>query len=73
MGDDGCGTAWPPKWPGPWAGHGPGEPPGRLVGDMGRVVGAIVFTSVGSRLGEGDLATAFLKGAEALAETATSS
>jgi hypothetical protein len=45
--DDWCGTPWPHPWPGP------GPDPDPWIVQTGRVVGAIVFASVGSRLAEG--------------------
>ena len=68
--DDWCGTPWPHSWPHPWPGPGPDPDP--WIVQTGRVVGAIVFASVGSRLAEGELRAAFLKGADQLAERATS-
>ena len=70
--DDWCGTPWPHRWPWPWPWPGPGPDPDPWIVQTGRVVGAIVFASVGSRLAEGELRAAFLKGAEQLVETATS-
>src|SRR5512144_1539442 len=65
--DDWCGTPWPKKWPWPWPGpHGAPDPEPWI--ETGRAIGAIVFASVGARLGEGELATALLEGAERLAE-----
>jgi|GEM_PF-1609696 hypothetical protein len=66
--DDWCGTPWPHRWPRP----GPDPSPDPWLVQTGRVVGAIVFASVGSRLGDGELSKAFLDGAERLAEAATS-
>jgi len=66
--DDWCGTPWPHRWPRP----GPDPSPDPWLVQTGRVVGAIVFASVGSRLGDGELSKAFLGGAERLAEAATS-
>jgi hypothetical protein len=68
--DDWCGTPWPRRWP--WPGPGTDPDPHPWMVQTGRVVGAIVFASMGSRLAEGELSAAFLKGAEQLAETATS-
>ena len=65
--DDWCGTPWPKKWPSPWPGPKEGPFPEPWI-ETGRVIGAIVFASVGSRLGEGELSTALLEGAERLAE-----
>jgi len=70
--DDWCGTPWPHLWPWPWPWPGPGPDPDPWMVQTGHVVGAIVFASVGSRLAEGELRAAFLKGAEQLVETATS-
>jgi hypothetical protein len=67
--DDWCGTPWPHRWPRP----GPDPSPDPWLVQTGRVAGAIVFASVGSRLGEGELSKAFLDGAERLAEAATNS
>jgi hypothetical protein len=65
--DDWCGTPWPKKWPWPWPGPGEGPDPEPWI-ETGRAIGAIVFASVGARLGEGELGTALLEGAEQLAE-----
>ena len=65
--DDWCGTPWPKKWPWPWPGpHGAPDPEPWI--ETGRAIGAIVFASVGARLGEGELSAALLEGAERLAE-----
>jgi len=66
--DDWCGTPWPHKWPLPWPGPDPDPHPWDVA--LARVVGAVVFASIGSRLGEGELQSAFLEGAERLAVTA---
>ncbi len=70
--DDWCGTPWPRKWP--WPGPGPrpneGPLPDPWVIQTGRVVGAVVFASVGSRLADSSLGSAFLEGAERLTEAA---
>ena len=73
--DDWCGTPWPRKWPWPWPGPRPGtegEGPQPDPWDVrtARVVGAVIFASVASRLSSGDLTTAFAEGAERLAEAA---
>lgn len=73
--DDWCGTPWPRKWPWPWPGPRPGtegEGPEPDPWDVrtARVVGAVIFASVASRLSSGDLRTAFAEGAERLAEAA---
>jgi hypothetical protein len=73
--DDWCGTPWPRKWPWPWPGPRPGtegEGPQPDPWDVrtARVVGAVIFASVASRLSSGDLRTAFADGAERLAEAA---
>jgi hypothetical protein len=72
--DDWCGTPWPRKWPWPWPGPRPEEGPRPEPWDVqvGRVVGAAVLASAGSRLGQTELAKAFLDGAESLAQTAVS-
>ena len=65
--DDWCGTPWPKKWPWPWPGpHGAPDPEPWV--ETGRAIGAIVFASVGARLGEGELSAALIEGAERLAE-----
>ncbi|GAA4491568.1 hypothetical protein GCM10023094_56140 [Rhodococcus olei] len=74
--DDWCATPWPRRWPWPWPGPRPNEDiedgplPEPWVVQTGRVVGAIVFASVGSRLAKGELAAAFLDGADRLTEAA---
>ncbi len=70
--DDWCGTPWPRKWPWPWPGPRPDEGPfpDPWVLDTARVVGAVVFTSVASRLAEGELQSTLLEGAERLADVA---
>lgn len=69
--DDWCGTPWPRKWPWPWPGprrdHDAVVDPETVA--QARIVGAIVFASLGDRL-EGDLGAAFLEGAGRLAEAA---
>ncbi len=73
--DDWCGTPWPRKWPWPWPGPRPGtegEGPRPEPWDIqtARVIGAVIFASVASRLSSGDLSTAFAEGADRLAEAA---
>jgi hypothetical protein len=70
--DDWCGTPWPRKWPSPWPGprQEEGPFPDPWIVDEARVVGAVVFASVASRLPEGDLRSAFAQGAERLSEVA---
>ncbi|WP_255768593.1 hypothetical protein [Pseudarthrobacter sulfonivorans] len=72
--DDWCGTPWPRKWPFPWPGPGPGPTDGPQPEpwqiNAGRVVGATVFASYASRLGEGPLREALADGAERLAQAA---
>lgn len=70
--DDWCGTPWPHRWPWPWPGPGPydGPLPDPWTLASARVAGAVVFASVGARLGEGALRDTFLKGSERLAEAA---
>jgi len=67
-----CGTPWPPGWP--WPGPGPrpdeGPLPDPWVVDEARIAGAVVFASVASRLGDGQLRVAFADGAERLADVA---
>ncbi|MEV6560522.1 hypothetical protein AB0M22_32710 [Nocardia sp. NPDC051756] len=70
--DDWCGTPWPRKWPWPGPGPRPDEDdalPEPWQEQSGRVIGAIVFSSAGSRL-KGELGTALLDGADRLAEAA---
>ena len=70
--DDWCGTPWPRKWPWPGPGPRPGEGPSPEPWDVrtGRVIGAIVFASVGTRLADGELSAAFTDGADRLSEAA---
>ncbi|WP_430296557.1 hypothetical protein [Sinomonas sp. B1-1] len=72
--EDWCGTPWPRRWPWPWPGprpdEGPFPEPWRI--QEARIVGAIVFASAASRLGESDLRSAFRDGAERLAEAGLS-
>ena len=73
--NDWCGTPWPRKWPWPWPGPRPeteAEGPSPEPWDVrsARVVGAVIFASVASRLSGGDLRTAFADGADRLAEAA---
>lgn len=63
-----CGTPWPRKWP--WPGPHPDPDPDPWMIGAGRIVGALVLTSVAARLGETELATALLEGADALTEAA---
>jgi hypothetical protein len=70
--DEWCGTLWPRRWPWPWPGPRPDgdpEPEPRDV-QTARVVGAVVFASMASRLADGDLKEAMAKGADRLAEAA---
>jgi hypothetical protein len=71
--DDWCGTPWPGKWPWPSPrpgndGEGPSPEPWDV--QTARVVGAVVFASVASRLASGDLRTTFADGADRLAKAA---
>ena len=70
--EDWCATPWPRRWP--WPGPGPRPDEGPLPDpwriDVGRVIGAVVFASAGSRLADGELRTVLLDGAERLAEVA---
>ncbi|HEX2383481.1 MAG TPA: hypothetical protein VHI95_12640 [Acidimicrobiales bacterium] len=72
--DEWCGTPWPRKWPWPWPGprSGEGPQPDPWTLNTARLVGAIIFASAGSRLGEGELSSALQAGAERLAEVAAS-
>lgn len=68
--DDWCGTPWPRKWPFPWPGPGPtdGPHPDPWRINAARIVGATVFASYASRIGEGSLRDALAEGAERLAQ-----
>ena len=71
--DDWCGTRprpLPIPWPGPWPFPWPPEPEPHVDWDIGlsRVVGALSLASVASRLEEGELQDALVKGAEQLLE-----
>ncbi len=70
--DEWCGTPWPRKWPrpglGPTSEGGPHPEPWAV--NEARIAGAVVFASMASRLGDGDLQTALANGAERLAEVA---
>jgi hypothetical protein len=70
--DDWCGTLWPRRWPWPWPGPRPDEGPLPELWDVrtARVVGAVIFASMASRLAEGDLRETLAKGADRLAEAA---
>ena len=70
--DEWCGTPWPRKWPWPGPGPGPGEGPfpEPWAINEARAMGAVVFASLASRLGDGDLQQALARGAERLAEAA---
>lgn len=69
--DDWCATPWPRRWPWPGPGprpdEGPSPDPWRL--DDARIIGATIFASYASRLGEGELRTALAEGAEKLVDT----
>ena len=76
--DDWCATPWPRRWPWPWPGPRPDEDHGRPAGPhpepwdvaRARVIGAVVFASIASRLSPGDLRDVFTNGAERLTEAA---
>jgi hypothetical protein len=69
--DDWCGTPpWPWPWFGPWPWPGPPDPDPWTV-QTGRVVVAAVYASTGFSMAKGELRTAFVNGAERLAEAAT--
>jgi len=70
--DEWCGTPWPRKFPFPWPGPRPNEGPSPepWVVQTARMVGALVFASVGSRLADGELSRTLLDGAERLNEVA---
>ncbi|MEX5270566.1 hypothetical protein [Kocuria sabuli] len=73
--EDWCGTPWPRQWPFPWPGPGPmdGPSPDPWRINAARIVGATVFASYASRLGEGALREALADGAERLAQVAVES
>ena len=73
--EDWCGTPWPRKWPFPWPGPGPmdGPHPDPWRVNTARIIGAVVFASYASRLGEGALRDALTEGAERLAQVAVES
>lgn len=70
--DDWCPAPWPRRWPWPWPGPRPDEKPIPEPWDMqtARVVAAVIFASMASRLAAGDLREALAKGADRLAEAA---
>jgi len=72
--DDWCGTPWPRRFPFPWPGPHPNEgpQPDPWVVQTARMIGALVFANIGSRLAESDLAESLIKGAERLNEAAVS-
>jgi hypothetical protein len=75
--DGWCGTPWPRTRPWPWPGPRPGTEstgphPEPWDIQTARVIGAVIFASMASRLSEGDLRAAFAAGADRLAETALS-
>jgi hypothetical protein len=65
--DDWCGTPWPHKWPWPLPGPGPDPDPHPWDVAMSRLIGAVVFASVGAGLGECELEMTLLEGADRLA------
>ena len=70
--DEWFGTLWPREFPFPWPGPRPNEGPvpDPWVVQTARMVGALVFANIGSRLADGDLARSLLDGAERLNEAA---
>jgi hypothetical protein len=70
--DEWCGTPWPRRWPWPWPGPRPddGPLPDPWAVQTARVVGALIFASMASRLSDGDLQEALAKGADRLTEAA---
>lgn len=70
--DDWCATPWPRKWPFPWPGPGPtnGPVPDPWEVNAARIVGATIFASYASRLGEGPLREVLIDGSERLAQVA---
>jgi hypothetical protein len=71
--DDWCETPWPRRWP--WPGPGPapegGPRPEPWAVNEARTAGAVVFASVASRLGDGELRAALVDAAERLADVAS--
>jgi hypothetical protein len=65
--DDWRGTPWPHKWPWPLPAPGPDPDPHPWDLAMSRLIGAVVFASVGAGLGEGELRMTLLEGADRLA------
>jgi hypothetical protein len=70
--DEWCGTPWPRKWPYPWPGPRPddGAAPEPWQVQEARAIGAVVFASYASRLGDGALRDVLARGAEKLSEVA---
>jgi hypothetical protein len=68
-----CETPWPRRWPYPGPGPAPegGPHPEPWAVSEARIAGAVVFASVASRLGEGDLRAALADAAERLADVAS--
>ncbi len=68
--DDWCGTPWPRKFPWPWPGPrgDRGEGPDQQMIELGRISGAIVLASYGTRMAGSKLGEAMIAGAERLAE-----
>jgi hypothetical protein len=68
-----CDTPWPRHWP--WPGPGPapegGPRPEPWAINEARTAGAVVFASVASRLGDGELRGALTDAAERLADVAS--
>ena len=71
---DWCDTPWPRKWPWPWPGPRPeeGPRPEPWQVNAGRVVGAVIFASAGTRIADGELQGTLIEMAQRLAETAVS-
>jgi hypothetical protein len=74
--DDWCGTPprhipipWPGPWPGPWVLDHEGLDVKAIV-PASRLIGALTFASVASRMAEGEARDALASGAEKLLETA---
>jgi hypothetical protein len=69
--DDWCPTPWPKRWPWPWPGpRREAEAPMPWEVHTARLVGAVIFASMASRLADGDLKETLAKGADRLSEAA---
>ncbi len=73
--DDWCGTPWPHKFPFPWPGprRDPELDPHAFDVQAGRIIAAIIFTSVAERVGDEKFSAVFADGAEKLTNAAINS